>query len=159
MLKRNKCLTDKDIQLFIDNGLPPAVHQELQKHLDTCADCSVMVQNQIKWIKKIKTSLGNKEVQDGEVPPFELKLIVKQNRIPRIYFRRILKIAALLIVLLGSYFMLNEKNKPVYKPTAQDLMLWEENAMGNDANQIWHSRTFLMTETNSKGETVSVETN
>lgn len=159
MLKKNKCLTDKDIQVFIDHELPSAERQEVQMHLDNCADCSAMVQDQIYWINKVKLSIRNIEVQSIGIPPMKSGLPAKKNRNTKTYLMKFLKIAAVLVVLLGSYFMLKEKEKPAYKPSAQDLMIWEENAMGNDANQIWHSRLISVTETNAKGETISVETN
>ena len=157
-MKTNKCLSDKEIQLFLDGEASPERHQELQKHLAECEQCSIKVADQRRWIEFVNSSLKGEAVEkDFPIPPFKSGL--PPTKSIKINFGSLLKIAAVIAVMLSVYLIADKKEPPAYKPNAQELLLWEETMLGDDANYVWHDRTISAMETNAEGEVISIEIN
>jgi len=157
-MKTAKCLSDKEIQLFIDGEFPIEKQLEYKTHLAGCEQCSARLAEQKSWIEfvnsSLKTGLAEKDIA---IPPFNNGLPLARNKSIKINFRSLLKVAAVIAVLLGGYLILDKKETNPYAPTAQDLLLWEEAMMGDDANQVWHHRTISAMETNVEGEVITIK--
>ena len=157
-MKTNKCLSDTEIQIFIDGEFSTERHKELQRHLADCEQCSARLAEQKGWIEFVISSL-KKEIaeKDIAIPPFNTGLPQARNKNIKINFRSFLKITAVIAVLVGGYLILDKKEPNPYAPTAQDLLLWEETMRGDDANQVWHHRTISAMETNVEGEVITIK--
>ncbi len=159
-MKTNKCLSDNEIQLFLDGEVSAGRYQELQKHLSECIHCSAKLAEQRRWIEFVNSSLKGEAVEkDIPIPPFKSGLPPTKSRTIKINFRSLLKIAAVIAVMLSVYLITEKKETPAYEPTAQELLLWEETMLGDDANHVWHDRTISAMETNAEGEVISMEIN
>mgnify|MGYP000885556417 CR=1 FL=1 len=154
-MKTNKCLSDNEIQLYLDSEISTERHQELQKHLVECQTCSYRVAEQRRWIEFVYSSLKGEEIEKNIViPPFKKDLSPAKSKSKKINFRFLLKIAAVIAVMASVYLIAEKKETPAYQPTAR-----EETMRGDDANQVWHDRTITVIETNSAGEVVNIEIN
>jgi anti-sigma factor RsiW len=159
-MKTSKCLSDNEIQLYLDSEISAERHQELQKHLVECQTCSNKVAEQRRWIEFVHSSLKGAEVEkDIEIPPFKKELSPAKSKFIKFNFRFLLKIAAVIAVMVSVYLIAEKKETQAYQPSAQELLLWEETMQGDDANQVWHDRTITVMETNSAGEVVNIEIN
>lgn len=159
-MKTNKCLSDNEIQLFVDGEVAPERHQELKKHLAECAQCSIRLAEQRKWIELVNSSLKGEAIEkDVLIPPFKSGLISAKSKTIKVNFRSLLKIAAVIAVMLSVYLIAERKETPAFKPTAQELLLWEETMLGDDANYVWHDRAISAMETNAEGEVISIQIN
>lgn len=154
----NKCLSEKIIQHFIDNELDKEGLISTMQHLKTCSLCAENVKAQRDWANLVKASARN-NVSSSENPILlnEIMLNKNWNRPQRFNIHKLTKIAALLILFFGSYLLFREKEAETYQPTAQELLLWEQHTMGDDANQIWHDRMISAVETNAGGEVLQID--
>lgn len=159
-MKTDKCLSDNEIQLFLDSEFSTEKQLEYKMHLTICEQCSARIVEQKSWIQFVKSSLKTELAEkDIVIPPFNTGLPLVRHKNIKINFRSLLKIAAVITILLGGYLILGKKETNPYAPTAQELLLWEESMMGDDANQVWHHRTISAMETNVEGEVVNININ
>ena len=159
-MKINKCLSDKEIQLFLDGEVSAESHRELQKHLAECEHCSTRLAEQRRWIEFVNSSLKGEAIERNiPIPPFKSGLPPAKSKSIKINFRSLLKIAAVIAVILSVYLIAEKKETQAYKPTAQELLLWEETMLGDDANHVWHERMISSMETNAEGEVITIQIN
>lgn len=159
-MKTAKCLSDNEIQLFLDAEFSAEKQLEYKTHLEICEQCSARLTEQKSWIELVNSSLKTEFAEkDIAIPPFNNGLPLARNKSIKINFRALLKVAVVIAVLLGGYLILDKKGTNPYAPTAQDLLLWEEAMMGDDANQLWHHHTISAMETNVEGEVITIKIN
>ena len=150
MVKKSSCLEDDTIQLFIDNELDESTRKTVEMHLLSCGECAQKKNEMADWAIEVKRALRENAAGSFEFKELELSENRANKTLPRHRISPFLKIAALLIFILGGYFLL-QKHKS-FRPSSSDLMTWEETVVGNDANRAWHDRqiTILITDKNGK---------
>ncbi|MCC7318145.1 MAG: hypothetical protein IT219_06395, partial [Bacteroidales bacterium] len=74
-MKTAKCLSDKEMQLFIDGVFSTEKQLEYKTHLADCEQCSARLAEQKGWIEFVISSL-KKEIaeKDIAIPPFNTGL-------------------------------------------------------------------------------------
>lgn len=140
MTTNSKCLTDHTVQLFVDNELTEKEKQIMEQHLASCSKCKKILKDQTKWANQVKNALGKSTFNPIEIPEFRINISSKKPVNKRHLFYPLLKVAAVILIFLGGAQLFMKKKTPVYQPTAEDFLLWEEATAGNDANYDWHNR-------------------
>ena len=108
----------------------------------------------------MNSSLKGEAIEkDVQIPPFKSGLIPAKSKTIKVNFRSLLKIAAVIAVMLSVYLFAEKKETQAYKPTAQELLIWEETMLGDDANHVWHERVISTMETNAEGEVITIQIN
>lgn len=143
MRKKDKCPDNGEIQAFIDNELAGSSLEKVKVHLESCDDCKEHYREMVSWADKIKKAIRTGEPEDHGVPIFtgdikDLKQARERKAAGKFLHRILPRIAALLIIGLITWLIVSDNKDGAYEPTAYDLMLWEENMAGNDANRLWH---------------------
>lgn len=152
MSNNTKCLTDSSIQLFIDGELDKPKIKLVEQHLSTCPDCRKKVDEQSAWANEVKRAINLISVSKNEIPEFTGNLKPKNSRTIRHEIFPFFKIAALFVLMFGTYLILLENQKSSYKPSSSDILLWEAAAAGDDANRAWHERQITTLITDQNGE-------
>jgi len=143
MRRKGKCPDNGEIQAFIDNELAGSSYERVKGHLESCDYCKEHYREMAGWADRIKEANKTGDPENHVVNAFTGDAI---ERIPgsrnearvKILYRLLPRIAALLIIGLITWFIARNNRDGAYEPTAYDLMLWEENMAGNDANRLWH---------------------
>ncbi len=159
MIANSKCLTGKNIQLFVDNELTIQDRYVTEQHLASCAECKLKIKDRAEWTCQVKKSLGKSKFNPIEIPEFRNNSSSKKPVNKRHILYSLLKIAAVILIFLCGAQLFLKKKTPVYQPTAEDLLLWEEATSGNDANYDWHNRHFPSLVTIDSFETISQDIN
>jgi len=147
-MKINKdCLNDSLIQLYIDKELSEEERNQVEGHLEQCPCCSVKIKNHSDWIEQFKSAFGKNSGSDTQIPEMQLTITRRKKHVLKIFIR----IAAVFILVFGGYFLFQEISPKKYKPTAVDLLIWEEINSGNDANYSWHNRSISILVTDDEG--------
>lgn len=143
MRKKGKCLDDGLVQAFIDNELAGSTLEQVKVHLELCDDCKEHYREMAGWSDKIKKAISSGVPEDHGVNGFagdikDLKQARGRKAPGKFLYRILPRIAALLIIGFITWLIARDNKDGAYEPRAYDLMLWEENMAGNDANRLWH---------------------
>ena len=158
-METNRCLSETTIQHFLDNELDTESQVLISAHIETCESCSGKVKAQREWVKLVKASVRSSNSSSGiHIPLQRAKLNKKWYWPGKFNYANLTKIAAIIIFSLGSYWFFLQKDEVSYTPSPQELLLWEQRTMGDDANQIWHDRMISSIETNAGGEVIHINT-
>lgn len=150
MIQKSDCLEDTVIQLFIDGELDESSRKRVEQHLLSCSECAQRKNEMADWANQVKRALRESAVGSFEFQEFELPQINGDKKTRKFRMSPFLKIAALLVFILGGYFLLQKPQN--YHPTSSDLLTWEETSVGNDANKAWHDRQITIVITDKNGE-------
>ncbi len=144
-MKNNmNCINELLIQRYIDQELGDLERIRIEQHLLECVDCRVAIQKQKEWTIEVKSALGKANVGSNEIPDFRMETdTFPRKKTDRLIYS-LMKIAALIVFILGGAYLLTREQTPVYQPTAEDMQLWMEANSGNDANYDWHNRQITM---------------
>lgn len=159
MTIKSKCLTGKTIQLFVDNEMTEQERYIVGQHLACCQECEQKIKDQTEWSNLVKKTLGSSLYNPVEIPEFWNPSTSVKQKSKRHLLYPLLKIAAVIIIFLGWAQLFMKKKTPVYQPTAEDLLLWEEATAGNDANYDWHNRYIPSLLTSDRSEAKSQDIN
>ena len=138
------CINELLIQQYIDQELGDLERIRIEQHLVDCVDCRVAIQKQKEWTIEVKSALGKATVRSNEIPDFRMKTGAPHRKKTDQLIYLLMKIAALIVLILGGAYLFTREQTPVYQPTAEDMQLWMEANSGNDANYDWHNRQITM---------------
>jgi hypothetical protein len=159
MKRRKRCLADFEIQSLIDGELSVDDRNVFNRHAEECSMCSGRIEETRQWKLRIKMAMQRVEPASALVPEFAGKAgSLPKKHIGRLV-RRLAGIAALVALAVIMTTIISDRSIEKYKPTAHDLMLWEENSLGNDANRLWHNRSVTIMITGPKGEVEIINLN
>lgn len=144
---KNKHLSGQIIQTFLDGELYESERNAVEQHLATCRECQQEIKIRADWASRVKVSLSDGSFNEPEIPEFRIVQPGKRNLLPSL-----LKIAALVLLLLGIAQLFHKEKEIAYEPTVHDLLLWEETSTGNDANYLWHNRQIIVQIAGENGE-------
>jgi len=155
-----KCLTNEQIQRFVDGEMPSLQPEQFQ-HLTSCTSCQELYKEQKVLAKLIKEQINSVAKSPERIPEFQIPISITPAA-PRVKrFPLWAKVAAVLIPACFVWKMtikpdkLNEKE---FKPTAESIQLYE---MCNsvDANTAFQENLIITTVTDANGKVVECETN
>lgn len=159
MKERKQCLADFEIQALIDGELSVGDRDIINQHAEECSGCTLRIEEMVQWTVLVKQSIGGADPSVAQVPVYAGKEGVQtERRIGRL-IRRLAGIAALIALVAITTTIISDRGNDHYKPTAYDLMLWEENSAGNDANRLWHNRSVTIMITGPDGEVEIINLN
>ena len=143
MRKKVACLNEGEIQALIDNELSGSQLEKTRRHIDSCYDCKKMYVEMDAWSDTLRNAIKTGDPGVHNIPVFTgdvkgSKLVPLKNTPLKKIYRIMPRIAALFILGLLTWLIARDNLEGAYEPTAYDLMLWEENMAGNDANRLWH---------------------
>ncbi|MCD6659124.1 MAG: hypothetical protein LT105_03090 [Lentimicrobium sp.] len=156
----NKCLSEQEIQHFLDNELTRQEQLQILQHIKNCTFCAGKINTQRDWAYQVKLSLRNDALTNGSYSTLpSIKLTEKYLRIRKLrYYKLVLtKLAAIVILFIGTYWFFNQQKNNYYEPNAQELLLWEQKMTNDDANQIFHDQMISTMEINAAGEMLNIE--
>ena len=140
------CLTNKELQLLIDNELYQSMKEEFNLHLKECKSCAVRLKEQKEFITLITSQINTNVPAVDRVPPFrgiELKPVKPKKNYAW------LKVAAILLpfVVLGSIYLNREKpqQKEQFSLSAEDIMQYEAYNTNIDANTAYQQGMVITT--------------
>jgi anti-sigma factor RsiW len=152
MKGRKRCLSEFEIQALIDGELSADERSIAGRHAEKCNRCALRIEELGQWTMRVKQTLRSADPTVVHVPVYEgSEGLPVRRRIGRVV-RRLAGIAALVALAVITTTIISDRKAAQYKPTAHDLMLWEENSAGNDANRLWHDRAVTIMITGPKGE-------
>lgn len=152
-----KCLTNEQIQRFIDAEMPSLQPEQFQ-HLTSCTSCQELYKEQKVLAKLIKEQINSVAKSPERIPEFQIPASIPPtaSRVKR--FPLWAKVAALLI---PAYFVWKMANKPVereFNPTAESIQMYEM-CNGVDANTAFQENMITTTVTDENGKVVECTTN
>lgn len=152
MEERRRCLADFEIQALIDGELSMGERDIARRHAEKCGDCALKIEEITHWTVRVKQVMRSADPAVGQVPVYEgNEVLPVKRRIGRVV-RRLAGIAALIALAVITTTIISDRETAHFKPTVHDLMVWEENSAGNDANRLWHNRAVTIMITGPKGE-------
>jgi hypothetical protein len=152
-----KCLTNEQIQRFIDAEMPSLQPDQFQ-HLTSCASCQELYKEQKVLAQLIKEQINSVAKSPERIPEFQIPASVTHT-VPRVKrFPLWTKVAALLIPACFVWKMANKPEEKEFKPTAESIQLYE---MCNsvDANTAFQENMIITTITDANGKVVKCGTN
>jgi len=139
------CLTNEELQLLIDNELEQERMDELNLHLQQCAECATRYKEQNEFAQLVKYQINVNTKNVDSIPSFQFEndktSIVRKKAIW-------LKVAAIIIPLFVFCNIYFNRQKPVqkqFKPTAEDIMKYESYNSGVDANTAYQQNMVITT--------------
>ena len=140
MKERIRCLVDFEIHALIDGELSADERRIANLHAENCNRCALRIEELGQWTMRVKQTMRSTDPAVVHVPVYEgNEGSPVRRRIGKVILR-LAGIAALLALAVITTTIISERSNNHYEPTAHDLMLWEENSAGNDANRLWHNR-------------------
>ena len=155
-----KCLTNEQIQRFIDGEMPSLQPEQFQ-HLTSCASCQELYKEQKVLAQLIKEQMNSVAKSPERIPEFQIPASITHTA-PRVKrFPLWAKVAALLIPACFVWRMTIKQDKlseKEFKPTAESIRLYE---MCNsvDANTAFQENMIITTITDANGKVVKCGTN
>lgn len=148
------CLTDEQLQLFIDNELEPQIKDLTLLHINTCEECRNRYTAKKEFVEMIRNEL-NAPVPTGKlIPPFRYKKKPKLHKFVSI----LLQVAAVLIpTLIVIKYTIGNGTESNFKPSHQDLMRYELNNTNVDANTAYQENMIITTVKDSKGNIINYQ--
>jgi len=152
-----KCLTNEQIQRFIDGEMPSLQPEQFQ-HLTSCTSCQELYKEQKVLAQLIKKQINSVANSPERIPEFQIPASI-MHTVPRVKrFPLWAKVAAMLIPACFVWKMTDKPNEKEFKPTAESIQLYE---MCNsvDANTAFQENMIVTTVTDDKGKVIECSTN
>ena len=155
-----KCLTNEQIQRFIDREMPSLQPDQFQ-HFISCPNCRALYNEQKLLAKSIKKQINSVAKTPERIPEFQVPASIT-HAAPRVKrFPLWAKVAALLIPACFVWKMTIKPDKlseKEFKPTAESIRMYE---MCNsvDANTAFQENMIITTVTDENGKVVKCGTN
>ena len=152
-----KCLTNEQIQRFIDAEMPSLQPDQFQ-HLTACASCQELYKEQKVLAQLIKEQINSVAKSPERIPEFQIPASITPIA-PRVKrFPLWAKVAALLIPACFVWKMANKPEEKEFKPTAESIQLYEMyNSL--DANTAFQENMIVTTVRDDKGKVIECSTN
>jgi len=152
-----KCLTNEQIQRFIDGEMPSLQPEQFQ-HLTSCTSCQELYKEQKVLAQLIKEQINSVANSPERIPEFQISASITPAA-PRVKrFPLWAKVAALLIPACFVWKMANKPEEKEFKPTTESIQLYEMyNSL--DANTAFQENMIVTTVTDDKGKVVECSTN
>jgi hypothetical protein len=159
MKERKRCPGEYEIQALIDGELSAADREMVIGHAEKCRDCDAKIEEMTKWSMRVKQSVRSSDPAEIPVPQWAVKEGIPGGKRTGRLVRQIAAAAALIALIVMTTTIITDRDNESYKPTAYDLLIWEENSAGNDANRLWHNRSVTVMITGPDGETEIINLN
>jgi len=145
------CLTDNELQSYLDKELHDSKYQEADNHLKTCDQCASVYER----LKKNKAEIFGllDELNQFEKPISIPNFKPTQARHKKIFIFKVAAIAASLLLLIGFGFVLQRRNVI----QNQNLNIAKANIEINrnaDPNQMYHNKQMSVIITDASGDVV-----
>ena len=145
------CLSEKEIQQYLDNELPEDKLNEVQQHMKVCAVCK----NNLSQVQELKSKifivLDEFVALDlpHEIPVFQF--IPKKRSLKK--YILITSIAASILLFIGIGIRINNQ-KNIQKQMYNITKATYEITRNTDLNKMVHNKQIIVVTTNSSGEVI-----
>lgn len=129
------------IQKYIDNELSSEERNEVEKHLESCQECSKQVENQRVFADNVKKSLDVFAQNEVEIPDFKIAYQPNKTRTLRIVLISSLSTACAILL---AFFIIKGFKKEPENYDIYDFITIEE----YDANKPMTEQLFTYIENN-----------
>ena len=154
------CLTNEELQLFIDNELQQSKKEEFNLHLQECKSCAQRLKEHKEFIALIISQINTDAPTVDVVPPF-LGTEVKPVKRKRINVW--LKVAAIILPLIVFYGIYSNRGETTenkrFTITAEDIMQYEAYNTNIDANTACQQGMVITTVIDQEKEEVETTIN
>jgi hypothetical protein len=149
------CLTESELQSYLDKEMDDLKHQHTENHLKTCAECMAA-------FKRLKENKANVFSLLDELNRFEKPVSIPvfepaNSKLRKLPIFKIAVIAASLLLLIGFGFIL-QKQKVIQNQNLNIVKASLEMTRNADPNQMYHSRQMTVVITDASGNVVQTYT-
>jgi hypothetical protein len=152
-----RCLTDKQLQLLVDDELTAGQKKKYLNHIEVCSLCAKKYRDRIELVASIKASITEavklpKSIPEFRIPTKPTGQEVRMHRIPLW-----VKVAAVLVPAIIGW-KLYDKPQEILKPNDKSMQVYEM-CNGVDANTAFQENMIVTTVTDENGNVLECSTN
>jgi hypothetical protein len=133
---KSKCMSEKMIQMYIDNEIDTFKKADMEKHFAECENCNRRLYEYRKMISDFKESISLVNTESIEIPEFKYEKtpLISRKKPPTFYW----KYAAAVILFALLLFIY----KKIYTGSPNDIRYVIYDMNGEvDANKPWHEQS------------------
>ncbi len=133
--KKNDCIKDASLQMYIDKELPVEAVISVEQHLKICKNCRQRFEDKKKFIEDFKNSWPS--IQENNIEIASFRNDIKSKHSPILHYLEQWKWAAAAILIIGLFAIFQKSSKQ--SQTETQYMIYDSQ-MEIDANKPWHEQ-------------------